>query len=560
MGNHMILYDNRAKMGDGTELSSDIYLPERNGKNPVILFRTPYGKNSDELLEVARGFNKAGFAFIANDVRGRGESDGRFTPYFSEANDGLALIGHFAAEKWSDGNVITWGASYSARIQWLTALKKPGHLKGMISIVSPSDPFVENPTVYHSPMNLSWLFSLRGRGMQNINSVNWEEVYNHLPLLDLPEKTGAEIPIWKEYFINSPASDFWKPLFYQGKMESLDIPVMHISGWYDDEQIGTFINYENMREQSGSAFSRNNQNLIVGPWGHAVNKDIINGHLDFGKDSKLDLVSIESKWINGILEGKNPVHRERVKIFLMGPNKWMDFEDWPIKNTSMVKLYLNSRTDARSVNGDGELQFEPPSHDAGSDQFTYDPMNPATFISGEGFAQIGGPDDYSEIETRKDILVYTTEPMKESLILAGKLKGKIFVSSSCKDTDFTMMIIDSHRDGYSQRLQDGIVRLRHREGPFKELPYTPEDLIEIEVDMWHMFHEVKKGHRLRVEISSSAFPKYARNQNIWGKQYATAEYEIANQKVFHGMKYPSRVELQVLDGYEWQNRFNKPEE
>ncbi len=543
----MIIYDERTKMRDGIELSSDIYLPVEKGRNTVILFRTPYGKNSDELLNTAMEFNKMGFVFIANDVRGRGESDGTFTPYFSEAEDGSRLIEEFATKSWSNGNVITWGASYSGRIQWLTALRKPEHLRGMISIVPPSDPFVENPSVYTSPMNLSWLFSLRGRGMQNINSVDWEEVYRHLPLISMPEKIGVDIPFWRQYFINRPESEFWKPLFYQGKMNSLDLPVMHISGWYDDEQIGTFINYENMRKNSRSEFSRNNQSLIIGPWGHAVNRDIKNDHIDFGKDSKLDLVEIESEWINTILEKRNVRDEDRVRVFAMGPNRWIKSNEWPLKNCKIVNMYLSSEKSASSILGDGSLSLDIPSYGMRNDQFSYDPMNPVPYLSGEGFAQIGGPDDYSEIEKRKDILVYTSGKMEGGLIIAGRITGRIYVSSDCEDTDFTMKILDVHPDGYAQRLQDGITRLRYRNGPFEEIPYEPGKIIRIDIDMWYMLHEIREDHRMRIEISSSAFPKYARNQNLTGKQYDTGNYKIAEQNVFHGNQFPSSVEIQVMD-------------
>ncbi len=542
----MIIYDERTKMPDGIELSSDIYLPEGKGKSTVILFRTPYGKNSDELLNTARQFSKRGFVFIANDVRGRGESDGKFIPYFSEAEDGSRLIEIFAGKPWSNGNVITWGASYSGRIQWLTALKKPEHLRGMISIVPPSDPFVENPSVSTSPMNLSWLFSLRGRGMQNINSVDWEEVYGSLPLINMPEKIGVDIPFWKQYFINRPESDFWKPLFYQGKMNNINLPVMHISGWYDDEQIGTFINYENMRKYSESDFSRKNQSLIVGPWGHSVNKDIKNDHIDFGNNSKLDLVEIESQWINTILEHRYVDNDERVMVFAMGPNRWIKSSDWPLKGCKNIHMYLSSEKSAAGISGDGRLIFDKPSYGLRTDQFTYDPMDPVPYLSGEGFAQIGGPDDYSEIEKRKDILVYTSGKMEEGLTIAGKITGRIFISSDCEDTDFTMKILDVHQDGYAQRLQDGITRLRYRNGPFQEASYEPGKIIQIEIDMWGMFHEIKKDHRLRIEISSSAFPKYARNQNIAGNQYDTTNYKVAKQKVYHGQQYSSGIEMQTV--------------
>lgn len=539
----MIKFVQRVRMNDNVELSCDVYISS-NVPAPAILFRTPYGKEDMKMVQNALAFQRRGFNFVSCDVRGRGDSEGKFIPYMNEGDDGTTLIQWCSKQPWCDGNVFTWGASYSARVQWLTALRKPEALKGMISIVSPSDPFVENPTCTPSPTYISWLFSISGHVMQNVKLVNMKSVYESLPFIKLDEQTGRNIPFWKEIVRNEPGNSFWDPLFYQKKMNTLDLPVMHISGWYDDEQIGTFINYNEMKEVSMSSFSRDSQKIIIGPWPHDVNITEVLGKLNFGKDSLLDLVNEECKWIDNIISKRR--EDSHAKIFIMGINRWFDFKQWPLENTYTVKYFLDSHGSANGKYGDGLLSTVIPQYKERNDSFSYDPMNPVPYLGTDTFNQMGGPDDYSEIEKRKDVLVYTTEAFKKELIILGKVKAHLFVETSTPDTDFTVKLLDVWPDGYAQRLLDNICRLSHRDGPEVRYEHSENRKIHIEFDLWNTGHLVKPDHRLRVEISSSAFPKYARNQNISGIQWNTANFAVAHQKVYHGSDFPSRICLSTI--------------
>ena len=544
-----IKYDVRPHMRDGTELSCDVYVADDNEKLPLILLRTPYGKGSDQIQDTALKFNSKGFHFVACDVRGRGDSDGKFEPYFNEASDGYDLITWCSSLDISDGNVFSYGASYSARIQWLTALAHPPNLKGMISIVSPSDPFVEDPTGYPSPMTIQWLYSISGRTMQNGRLIPWENVFKELPLISLPDLTGRKIPFWRKYFENEPSSKFWSPLYYQTRFSSLDIPVLHISGWYDDEQIGTFINYTGMRKKAKSEFSKENQSMIIGPWPHNVNSSTKLGRLDFGKDSVIDLISLEAEWLRTVLESR-ALERGRVKLFIMGLNRWVDFPDWPIESSSEMSFYLRSGGRANSSSGDGLLsaiKSYQKGIDSDFDEYIYDPLDPVPFITEQSFAQIGGPDDYSEIEKRSDILVYTSDSLSKSLLIVGNIRAELYVSTSAPDTDFTAKLLDLWPENFAQRLNDGIVRLRYRSGFEREEEVKPEEIIKISVDLWNNGVRIPPGHRLRIEISSSAFPKYSRNQNISGRQAITKNLQSAVQRVYHGSLYPSRIILNVIE-------------
>lgn len=540
----MIIYDVRVKVRDGTEISCDIYYPDKQSNTPVILFRTPYGKGSDSVMETATHFSSKGFIFVSCDVRGRGDSDGKFIPYFNEGADGYDLVEWASCINGCDGNVFTYGASYSARIQWLTAKTRPPHLRGMIGIVSPSDPFVEDPTGYPSPMTVSWLFSISGRVMQNTKYVAWDKIYRHLPLIDMDKSTGREIPFWKEYFLNSPASKFWEPLFYQRNFNDIDVPVMHISGWYDDEQIGAIINYTGMRSSSASQFSRDNQAIIMGPWPHNVNSSTKLGQIDFGPGSKIDLIGEEITWIRSVLS-KTSQRSARGRIFLMGPNRWVNISDWPVEGSREEKFFLQSNHNANGPRSAGKLSPYEPDYFQSSDDFTYDPGDPVPFITEPTFSQIGGPDDYSEVEKRPDVLFYSTDQLSKEINLVGSVKAKIFVSSTAPDTDFTAKLVQIWPNGFAQRLVDGIVRIKYRNGMESEEYISPNDVVELSIDMWNTAVSIPPSHRIGLEISSSAFPKYSRNQNLRGNQSLTDKYVTANQRVYHGKKYPSCLILTV---------------
>lgn len=544
----MINYDIRVPMKDDVELSCDIYFAGDKKKAPIILLRTPYGKCTDQIQESALRFNTFGYHFVACDVRGRGDSGGKFFPYFNEALDGYSLIEWLSRQDFSDGNIITYGASYSARIQWLTAMTHPPHLKAMISIVSPSDPFVEDPTGYPSPLIVQWLFSISGRTMQNSRLVNWNDVFSSLPLVDLPLLSGRSIPFWREYFLNPPSSKFWDPLYYQKYLEVLDLPVMHISGWYDDEQIGTFINYIGMRNRATTNFAREHQALLIGPWPHNVNSSTRLGMLDFGSDAIIDLVAYECEWVNSILK-KSDEQQDRVHIFLMGSNKWIGFSDWPIPGAIHLTFYLSSKGKANSSYGDGLLSLTPiydSNNSSNFDEFQYDPQSPIPFITEQGFSQIGGPDDYSEIEHRNDILVYTTSVLNEPIILAGETIARLYVSTTAPDTDFTVKLVDLWPNGYAQRLNDGVVRLKYRNGFDREDYVNPNEILNVSVNLWNTFIRIPAGHRIRVEISSSAFPKYSRNQNIYGNQGLSSDFVSSTQRVYHNSAFPSNICVTVM--------------
>lgn len=543
-----IQWDQRIPMRDGVEISADIYFPAGDGEFPAIVVRTPYGKTDINNVKYGRYFSENGYVMIICDVRGRGDSDGYFTPYINEGRDGYDVIEWVADKEWCNGQVGTMGGSYLARIQWITALEKPPHLKAMISTVVPSDPFVESPTGVPDPIHLSWSFLVSGRVLQNVEPVNWEEVYGHLPLITMDEETGRKINGWKEAFEHTTFDDYWKPISYQSRLNEIDLPVMHVSGWYDDEQVGTPMNFQGMRKGAATQEAKERQKLVMGPWPHGVNRSTSLGEIDFGPEALIDLLDLERKWFDRWLKNEdNGIDGgSRVYIFVMGENKWREEEDWPLPDTKFTPYYLNSGGRANSRFGDGILSGNKPGNDSSADRYVYDPENPYPFITEQTSAQIGGADNYSAVEMRDDVLVYTSGKLSERLEITGPVKARLYVSTDVQDTDFNVKLLDVWPNGYAQRLCDGVVRGRYRGGMDKEVSMTPGKVYELTVDMWNTSQVFLPGHRIRVEVASSAFPKYSRNQNVWEKLGKTANVKKASQTLYHDSERASCIILPVV--------------
>ncbi len=474
-------FNRRVPMRDGITLSADVYTPaNRSGEAkqfPVILTRTPYLKLSEGMLGVAR--------------------------YFAER-----------------------GSSYPGVIQWLAALQQPPHLRAMVVRVAPSDPFVETPTGLPSPMSLCWLHYVSGRYNQLMEAVDWERVYEHLPLVTMDERAGRDIPYWRAEIEHARLDDFWEPLCYQHKFDRVAVPVLHISGWYDDEQIGTPLNFIGMRDHGATTSARDSQRMIMGPWGHVVNTLSKLGEVDFGTQSLIDLRGEEIHWFNRWLKHysfDDSMEEAPVRIFVMDANEWRDEYEWPLARTRWTPFYLHSGGQANSRFGDGALSTTPPEAGEPADQYRYDPARPVPFITDPRSTQIGGPDDYSAIERRDDVLVYMTEPLVEDIEVTGPIKVELYAASSAPDTDFMAKLVDIWPSGFTQRLCDGMVRARFREGKV-----------------------FKQGHRIGLEIASSAFPKFDRNLNTGVSLGMTTEMAVAEQHIYHDAEHPSAVVLPII--------------
>ncbi len=531
----------RIPMRDGITLAADLVLPAQLPA-PAVVMRTPYGRGGERPTERADAFAKGGYAAVWVDVRGRGDSDGVFQPYRNDGLDGVDVIAWAAGQDWCDGAVATFGGSYPGMIQWLTALHQPPELAAMIVLVTPSDPFVEDPTGLPGPMHIHWFRMTDGRALQYTEAVDWMKVYGHRPHIALDEAAGFSSELWREECRHQTLDDWWEPLRYQHRIAEVDVPVLHISGWYDDEEIGTPANFAAM-----AAAGRSGQRLLMGPWGHQVNAGRQFGELDFGHDSVVDLEGVMNAFLDEMVLGRVPAEPAApARVFLMGANEWLDLAAWPDPDSVQRAFYLDSGGRANSRFGDGRLADEPATAASPPDEWLHDPSRPVPFITPASSAQLGGPDDYSGVETRGDVLVYTSEELTEPLDVLGPVRLVAHVATSAADTDVSAKLIDVHPNGFAQRLCDGLVRLRYRGGHERVMPVEPATVYEVEVVMWDTAQRFLPGHRIRLEVASSSHPKFSPNLGTGGDEAEETDGALARNTLHHDPDHPSRLVLTVL--------------
>jgi putative CocE/NonD family hydrolase len=531
----------RIPLHDGITLSADLTLPAELPA-PAVVTRTPYGKSGEAQTRRADMLATGGYVGVLADVRGRGDSDGEFVPYANDGPDGADVIAWTAEQDWCTGAVATYGGSYGGHIQWLTALEKPPALRAMVPLVSPSDPFVENPTGLPTPMHINWFRLVDARVPQYRENVDWMAVYRHRPMLTMDEAAGFRSPNWRDQLQHRTLDAFWEPHRYQHRIAEIDVPVLNISGWYDDEQIGTPANFAALVRAG-----RRGQRLLMGPWGHAVNTTRTLGEVDFGPDAIVDLDAYVLAFLDEHLKGATPDPVPApVRIFVMGANEWRDEQQWPPAGAAPYVLHLSSGGRANSRYGDGRLLPVPVESDEPPDEWVHDPDRPVPFITEASSAQIGGPDDYAGVESRGDVLVFTGEPLAEPIELIGPVRLVAHVQTSAADADVMAKLVDVHPNGFAQRLCDGMVRLRYRDGFDAERVVTPGQVYEVEIAMWDTCVRLPAGHRVRVEIASSAFPKHDANLGTGGDMITETDGVVARNRLWHTPARPTRLLLTAV--------------
>jgi len=534
-------YDVRVPMRDGISLSADVYRPATPERVPIILLRTPYDNGVAGQVAAGKLWASRGYAYVVQDVRGRGESDGTFYPLVTEADDGSDTIEWLARQPWSNGRVGMMGGSYLGWVQMYAAIRKPSALKALIPSVTPPDPDRNFPNQFgaYGPATLSWLAAISGKTMQDISQHDLRGAYSHLPLYEADRLLGRTLTAWRDWLDHPTRDSYWEAQSFQAALKDVAIPMFHISGWYDDVLVGTTENYAITRHQPG-------QFLMIGPWGHRINQGRKLGPIDFGPNAVVNLDSLNHRWFDRWLkEIRNGAEDDaRVRVFVMGENRWRDENEWPLARTRYVRFYLSSRGKANSSRGDGRLDSLPPG-DSPPDRFRADPMNPYPFVTDDAFSQIGGPDDYREVQKRADALIYTTAPLTAPMEVCGPLRVTLFAASSARDTDWATKVLAVRPDGFALRLNDGIVRARFRNGRDREVFLEPGAIERYEIDNWSTCITLKSGWRLRLEVASHAFPKFDRNMQTGGPIGKEASGLIADQTVYHDRERGSYLMVPV---------------
>ena len=580
-------------MRDGVRLATDIYRPKTTEPVPVIFSRTPYNFNSwgdgevrTRTYERAYEAVKRGYAYVVQNERGRFFSEGEWDILGTPLTDGHDAFSWMASQTWSNGKIGTLGCSSTAEWQMaVAALDHPAHAamvpQGYGAGVGRVGDYYEQGNWYRGGVEqmlfISWLYrtqhdeykpqlpkGISQEDLQRIQrfydmapeypTVDWSEAFYHLPLQDIIKAQNGPVGIYEKMVRRKPNDPAW----YQGGLYHDDmgfgVPSFWFVSWYDVSTSPNLALFNHVRKHEDPEIA-DNQYLVIAPTLHCrftrATENTIVGARSVG-DARLNYDEQIYGWFDHWLKGKdNQILEElpRVQYYTMGSNKWQTSDTWPPQQASMTTFFLDSKGSANSLYGDGTLMLQAPDENH-QDSFTYDPLNPVPSHGGNvcctGNAIEGGSFDQQHLETRNDILVYTSDPLEEGVEISGFIETTLYVSSDVKDTDFTIKLIDVYPDGRAYNLDETIQRARYREGYQKEVFMEDGQVYELNLTPMSTSNYFQKGHRIRIEISSSNFPRFARNLNTGGNNYDETDAKVAHNSVHHGKDYPSQIRLPVM--------------
>jgi len=581
-------------MRDGIRLATDIYRPKTDSPVPIIFSRTPYNFNSyrdgelvTRTLEAAYKAVSHGYAYVVQNERGRFFSEGEWDILGTPLTDGYDAFTWMAEQSWSNGKIGTLGCSSTAEWQMAVgAMDHPAHAamipQGFGAGVGRVGDYYEQGNWYRGGATqmlfISWLYSTQhdpmaprlaqGIGQEDLlrlqrfydmapryPQVDWAKGFNHLPVQDIIRNVNGPQGIFEEMVTRSPNDPKWyEGGLYHDNMD-LAVPSFWFVSWYDVSSSPNLALFNHVRENATDPEIRNNQYLLIAPTLHCAftraTENTIVGERSMG-DARLDYDELTYGWFDFWLKGEaNGVKEKlpRVTYFTMGSNKWQTSDTWPPANVQMTPFYLDSKGNANSRLGDGILASKRPGRD-NPDTFTYDPMDPVTSYGGNvcctGNAVQGGAFDQQEMELREDILVYTSETLEEGIEVSGFIESTLYLSSDVKDTDLTIKLIDVYPDGTAYNLDETIQRVRYREGYEKEVFMEEGKVYKVDMTPMSTSNYFEKGHKIRIEVSSSNFPRFDRNLNTGGNNYDETEGIIAKNNIHHSRNYPSSISLPIV--------------
>jgi hypothetical protein len=550
------------RMRDGVTLYADVYRPVGEGKYPVLLSRTPYStERFPTAYDAAVYFAQRGYVYVFQDIRGRHESEGRWEPFFDDEKDGVDTIQWAARQPWSTGKVAMQGGSYLGQNQWRAA---QAGAPGLVTIF----PMVASTSLYHDwiTLNGGWRLSFNfgwgpvrqeSRIMQNpgphtiagLRAIHYDEVQWHLPLNTMQQKVGRHARFYDDWIAHPDYDAYWKPLNSEELFDKITVPVHTFGGWFDIFSQGTLRGFVGMSHNGASDTARRMSHIVIGPWGHGPSQKY--GALDFGPEANVDPLPLQLRWYDYWLKGiDNGLAAEPpVKLFVMGRNEWVYEREYPLARTEYKPLYFASAGHANGSRGDGRLVWEKPSGASKADQFRYDPDDPVPSLGGNnccGTPTPAGPMDQRPIEGRRDVLLYTSDFLTDEVEATGPVKVVLYASSDAVDTDFVAKLVDVYPDGTSYNMAEGILRARYRDSLTRPSLLTPGQVYRMEIDLVGTSVAFRKGHRIRVHVTSSHFPQFDRNPNTGAQFGTTDKVRVAQQTLYHDAERPSHVLLPVI--------------
>ncbi len=544
-------------MRDGVVLRADVFHPDAPGEYPVLVLRTPYGKDGHK----PDAYVNTGYIVVTQDARGRYASAGKWESFYREkthdAEDGYDTVEWAAKLPGSNGKVGTFGASYNAFLQWRLAPLRPPSLVAMAaSSIPPRLTDVEGPGTIRPGRRLNWFFGGMSPDMRLRSGAPgpttkadakklWDagedkRLLHFLPWLELPDSVFEDEAKAVKDWLRAPHTEPWKLL---DGCRDVAVPNFDVVGWFDHCNDGIELHQAMVREGKTDV-ARKGQRLIIGPWSHSGRGKRKQGGVDFGPTADLDLAKAEVRWFDHWLKGKaNDLEQDApVRIFVMGANHWRDEAEWPPRRAQSRTLFLDSAGHANTPSGDGKLVSSEPG--AALDRYQFDPRNPVPTLWTPAMFTV--PADQRPLAQRQDILVYQTEPLTTPMEVTGYAEVVLFAASSALDTDFFARLIDVAPDGVARDVAMGMVRARFRDGLDKPRLLKPGEVTEFRIRLRPTSNEFQPGHRIRLDITSSDFPNYDRNHNTAADPNADAQLEVAEQSIHHGSEHRSRLILPVI--------------
>ena len=570
-------------MRDGVRLATDLYRPDDDLSHPVLVHRIPYGKSVAHYVgsQMVNPIVAAehGYVVAVQDCRGCGASEGLMNPYFQEANDGYDCVEWAADQGWSDGGVGIYGSSYMGVTCLQAAVAGPPHLKAAMSYLTSGNLYqgwIYSGGALELGFNMGYTQSMARKAIPRLDldparaeqlqfellhSVkNRLELLNHLPIGDAPVLREPDVlPYWQEYLDHPAYDDYWRQTDVAFRADEIKVPVMHLAGWYDQFLKGHLDLNQALQMHPDSAI-RDTHRLLIGPWDHNSyegHRLSAAGERDFGPEATSGVMAVSNlllQWFDHWMrEEEVPLISEpRVRYFAMGGQNpgWQFGDSWPPKSMP-TSYFLHSEGSANTRHGDGTLNEVPPESES-ADEFIYDPVSPTPTVGGRNFSSANGGSgvmDQSRVEERIDVLVYSSEFLEEPVSIAGNVSLKLWITSSAPDTDFTAKLVDVEPSGYCAVVCDGIMRARFRNSYETPEFLTPGETTPITVDLWDTAYTFAQGHRIRLEVSSSNFPRFSRNANstVQPERARAEDFTVAWQSVLHDLEHPSRLVLPVVN-------------
>jgi putative CocE/NonD family hydrolase len=567
-------------MRDGVKLSTDLYYPVgADGRLPAILVRTPYNKNLGSAGSTR--FVGHGYVVAIQDVRGKYESEGEYTVSAPDTDDGYDMMSWIVAQPWSNGKIGTYGCSYLGENQVETAKRRhPAHAAmlpqaasgslqyfgalrgGAFELASSTDWFRSQgskvrPVLTPNGSREGFLSATRLYDLAvKTPRVDMRTALRGLPLVELLQRMGAPPTEWEGFLTHEPLDPWWDQFGYIQEGHRFDTPALFIDSWYDYGPADMLRLQDMVRRGSTSERARSNVFAVLGPTTHCAyergaSERTVVGTRDVG-DARLEFFGLYLRWFDHWLKGidNGVTTMPRFQIYVMGRNVWRGEAEWPLERTQWTRYYLHSGGRANGRLGDGTLSLVPPRREP-PDRFVYDPASPVPTLGGPDWGAsnpdlLPGAMDQSTLEMRHDVLVYTTPPLEQGVEVTGPVRLVLYVSSDAKDTDFTAKLVDVYPDGRAFNVQEGILRARYRQGFDRKVWMEAGQVYQLEIGLEVTSNFFPAGHRIRLEASSSNFPRFDRNLNTGGNNWDETAWRVATNTVHHEARYPSHLVLPIV--------------